>query len=277
MTRRSTHVALVVEDNEMLTAEVCDRVESLGHRVHHAGTQVDAEATLSRVAVCYVMLDLELPVRKGRIARPETGFNILRHIRSMPEPRPSVIVMTAHGSDHRFCLRAIKLGAADFLKKPFEEDNDESPEEKIRQLLAKTCETQHPSCPNVAGPGAASRRGGPKRVEFTSEDNGRRRYKLIIDGQEGWLRRQQYLLLWQIAAAEKRTGKPTLTLADVEGIESGKKQAFNRLRDDLNAITDGLADQLVHADAGEYGLTVPTEGVVYDAKAMRAILRELTD
>src|SRR5439155_25055970 len=60
-----------------------------------------------------VITDLTLP--------KQSGMDLLRAIRES-SPETAVIMITAHGSE-RAAVEAMKLGAADYLPKPF--DNDE--------------------------------------------------------------------------------------------------------------------------------------------------------
>jgi two-component system response regulator HydG len=48
-----------------------------------------------------------------------TGLELLKKIRERPAPQPKVIVITAHGSE-RHAVEAIRAGAFDYFKKPFE-------------------------------------------------------------------------------------------------------------------------------------------------------------
>ena len=98
-----------------------DRLDSLGHDSDCASAQTEARERLNRCTYDYVILDLELPVRFGRPASISTGKNILSEIRGHPKhSRVPVLVVTAHGHDGPdLAVDVMKLGATDFIKKPF--------------------------------------------------------------------------------------------------------------------------------------------------------------
>src|SRR5437588_655669 len=98
---------LVVEDEEKLRRVIQLKLESAGFDVDGAAT---AEQGLPLATVAQVILtDLRLP-----------GMDGLRLIEQLQQQgiQAGVIVMTAHGSVDN-AIEAMKLGAADFLQKPF--------------------------------------------------------------------------------------------------------------------------------------------------------------
>jgi len=129
--------ALVVEDNEEVLDQVCERLDSLGHTCDTAETQDEARRLLSETRYAYVLLDLETPVRYGRLARLDNGKNLLREIRATNGyAQTPVVVMTAHGhQSYRLSSEVLRLGGADdFLAKPFR-DGDQVLEKAITDVL----------------------------------------------------------------------------------------------------------------------------------------------
>ena len=49
-----------------------------------------------------------------------TGLDLLRELKSLEDPRP-IVLLTGHG-DIEMAVQAIKLGAFDFIEKPFNEE-----------------------------------------------------------------------------------------------------------------------------------------------------------
>ncbi len=111
-----THVraatVLVVDDEPSIRRLLTFHLERDGHRV---ATAVSGEEALERIgdgAPDLVLLDLMLP--------GIDGLETLARIRRV-HPELPVIVLTAHGSVEN-AVEAMKLGAQDFLAKPFEVD-----------------------------------------------------------------------------------------------------------------------------------------------------------
>jgi len=134
----------VVDDDKAVCREIAETLRSVGHDCICVGTQEEAEAALGTQEFCYVLLDLQLPVSLKSIRpRLEIGFSLLAKIRERSQARDLwVVVMTAYGSEHFECLRAMKMGANDYLKKPFPESGSESLEAKVREA-ARACNRAH--------------------------------------------------------------------------------------------------------------------------------------
>lgn len=278
---RSKYVALVVEDDPTLLDLVSETIESLGHEVRSASSQVDAMALLEDTMFDYVLLDLKIPLREGRLPRVEIGFTMLERIVSLPGARrPGVIVMTAHGDDHEYCRRALRVGADDFIKKPFD-GGKESPEAAIKQLLSRRSEEQQryelsessisaASDARGRAGGAAPVDAGPPAIHLVGTYD-RRRCNLEINGKELLLSEQRFRLFARLAVHAKRQPGQHLSLLDVPEIQSGTRQALNRLRKDLESQVPGFWDRWIRNDGhGSYCLQIPGESITYDAAAMGA-------
>ena len=274
------HAGLVVEDDPTLLDLVTETVESLGHEVRSASSQEDALALLEDTMFDYVLLDLKIPLREGRLPRLEIGFNLLERIVALPDARrPGVIVMTAHGDDHEYCRRALLAGADDFIKKPFD-SGKESPEAAIKELIAKRQEArlEAANAASSAGGGDARRSEsssaaadqGPPAIHLIGTYD-RRRCNLQINGKELLLSEQRFRLFSRLAVQAKRAPGQHLSLLDVPEIQSGTRQALNRLRKDLEAQVPGFWDQWIRNDGhGSYCLQIPGDSITYDADAMAA-------
>jgi DNA-binding response OmpR family regulator len=280
---RTKHVALVVEDDPTLLDLVTETIESLGHEVSSASSQEDALSLLEDTMFDYVLLDLKIPLREGRLPRLEIGFTLLERIVSLPGARrPGVIVMTAHGDDHEYCRRALREGADDFIKKPFD-SGKESPEAAIKQLLARRSEEQqrYEAAAEIPPIGAAEGRPRPAAAREISPDQppaihllgtyDRRRCNLEINGKELQLSEQRFRLFARLAVHAKRSPGQHLSLLDVPEIQSGTRQALNRLRKDLESQVPGFWDRWIRNDGhGSYCLQIPGESITYDADSMGA-------
>lgn len=101
---------LVVDDDPAIRKIISDRMRAQGHEVEVA---TDGEAALQGVADFdpeLVLLDMKMPKMDG--------FQVLEALRRHESP-PQVVMITAHGNIER-AVRAIQMGAADFIAKPFD-------------------------------------------------------------------------------------------------------------------------------------------------------------
>jgi DNA-binding NtrC family response regulator len=100
---------LVVEDELLLRKQVVAELERLNVEVEAAGTAAAARRLLKEQAFDLVLLDVNLPDGLGTDLFREKAF----------ATATGVIVMTAQGGVST-AVEAMRLGAADFLSKPFD-------------------------------------------------------------------------------------------------------------------------------------------------------------
>jgi two-component system, NtrC family, response regulator AtoC len=105
-----TRTVLIIDDETNMRWVLGRALEQAGYTIHGAGTGDEALALISREPIDLVLLDLKL--------RGEDGLTILRRLR---ERRPDlvVIILTTYGTVPT-AVEAMQLGAADFLRKPFD-------------------------------------------------------------------------------------------------------------------------------------------------------------
>jgi CheY-like chemotaxis protein/DNA-binding MarR family transcriptional regulator len=130
-----TATALIVDDDQEILDLLEERLLSMGHECRKAQSQTEAEEILNELVFDYILLDLEIPNRFQGRADIVYGHNLLRKIRQTPgHARTPVLAITAHGlKSHHLCAETMKLGATDFVGKPFGRDNPL--EDKIREAL----------------------------------------------------------------------------------------------------------------------------------------------
>lgn len=116
---------LLVEDERLLRWALRSRLQNAGHTVHDAATLAEAEEQLRRIRPQVVILDVNLPDGNGIEFLAEQREKLAESV---------VLVMTADGSIED-AVRAMKLGAADFLSKPVDQD-------ELLRLVA-TATTRH--------------------------------------------------------------------------------------------------------------------------------------
>jgi two-component system response regulator PilR (NtrC family) len=103
---------LIVDDEESLRELLGIMLGKEGYEVLTAVDRATASQALNRHAVDMVITDVKLP--------DGDGIEILRHVKAA-SPETAVIVMTAFGSTET-AVAALKLGAHDYLVKPFDVD-----------------------------------------------------------------------------------------------------------------------------------------------------------
>lgn len=230
-------VALIVDrDSEQaeLTAEL---LESLGHRVEHAVSQRDAEHRLRDTLFDYALIDLDIPLERGRAPKIERGLNLISHAARLPPARrPGLIATTALGRDHELCREAFHAGADDFLKKPYDSQS-EWPAPCVRRLLATRVRhrIEHLDEPSAS----------PQielldpRVHLIGLEH-RRRCELEVDGVRVALARQQFHVFAYLCAHAQRRPGQFVELRTLPMIGSGHRQALARVRKSLDAQLPGF-------------------------------------
>ncbi len=109
---RARHAArvLIVEDDAAMRDLLGEEVADAGHQVKTAGHAASGLEMLRAEAFDIVVTDLRMPEMDG--------FDLIRGIMALPHP-PHVVMITAFGSIET-AIRAVKLGAYDYITKPFE-------------------------------------------------------------------------------------------------------------------------------------------------------------
>ena len=103
---------LLVDDEPAYQRLGSAYLEGLGHRVSVAGDAEEAVSAFAQDRAHVVLLDLAMPPKMD----PEAGLELIARF------APAVVVvLTGHG-DRELALRAVELGAWDFLAKPIEPD-----------------------------------------------------------------------------------------------------------------------------------------------------------
>lgn len=102
---------LIVEDDPALRNSIRSILASHNHDVHSAGDGAAGARELEKSTYDIVLLDIGLPF--------VDGWQILRSLEN--KRQPSVIVISARGEE-RDKVRALDLGADDYLAKPFGAD-----------------------------------------------------------------------------------------------------------------------------------------------------------
>jgi two-component system response regulator AtoC len=103
---------LIIDDEAALVNSLSFALRGEGYEVAGAGTVAEALRVTERPPPSVVLLDLRLP--------DGSGLEVLEKLLALL-PGVPIIMMSAHG-DTRVAVKSVKLGAFDYLTKPFELD-----------------------------------------------------------------------------------------------------------------------------------------------------------
>lgn len=111
---------LIIDDNIKVRQTMEDRIESLGYDFDSAGCQTTATVFLQKRRYDLILLDQELPIKKGKPTHKQVGRNLIDQIRqdANNESTP-IIIVTAHDGDNSSVVSDLLLnGATYFIHKP---------------------------------------------------------------------------------------------------------------------------------------------------------------
>ncbi len=148
-----SHIALIVEDEPEMAAEIADLVRSFGHDSIRAETKAEALVLIEGGGFCYVLLDMQIKADRDSIkAYASAGMSLLSEIRRRFPHRAStdmhllpVLVVSGNAKEHDDVVRAFQIGANDFIRKPLSSDGTDL-EAKIRHCLGQAGRAHHGIC-----------------------------------------------------------------------------------------------------------------------------------
>ena len=109
MTQSQVHI-LVVDDERNIRNNLGMVLEAEGYKVDTASNGDDALLRVKEGLYDIVFADIQMPKMDG--------LELLRYLRGL-RPKMPVVMLTAYGTARR-AVEAMKLGAVDFLEKPFD-------------------------------------------------------------------------------------------------------------------------------------------------------------
>ena len=118
---------LVVDDEQMIRWSIEQTLSAAGHDVAVAAAAVEGMALFRQHLPEVVFLDMRLP--------DGDGLSLLKKMKEENGQESAVIVMTAFG-EIRTAVEAMRLGAYDYLKKPFDFD-------ELEVIVGRALETTH--------------------------------------------------------------------------------------------------------------------------------------
>jgi DNA-binding NtrC family response regulator len=123
---------LVVDDEAAVRFSLREILQAAGHDVREAEDGLTALATLEAAPVDLVISDLRMPGLDG--------LALLERVRA-GWPETQFVLVTALG-DERTAVRALKLGAYDYLPKPFDNEELRATVERAREILSLRAENR---------------------------------------------------------------------------------------------------------------------------------------
>jgi DNA-binding NtrC family response regulator len=145
---------LVVDDEESVRTFLAELLGSAGYQVRCASSGAQALEMLEGGSFDAVLLDVVMPEM--------SGLEVLRHYRGKGGTAPVIVLSALAGADD--AVRALKMGASDYLSKPF--GNDE-----LEDVLARALGTRAPARQAVAP--------GPNRVVTAAAESANEHRVLI--------------------------------------------------------------------------------------------------
>src|SRR5262245_19508710 len=109
MTQAQVHI-LVVDDERNIRNNLAMVLEAEGYKVDKASNGDDAILQVKAGLYDIAFVDIQMPKMDG--------LELLRYLRGL-RPKLPVVMLTAYGTVSR-AVEAMKLGAVDFLEKPFD-------------------------------------------------------------------------------------------------------------------------------------------------------------
>lgn len=125
------HAVLVVDDEPIVRESISDWLQDAGYRVVTAESGEQALEMIQNQDFSIMILDVRLPGK--------TGIKVLSEVKAQ-RPWLKSIVITAYPTAET-AVEAMKLGAIDYLIKPFAPDNLEK---LVRETLAAIDAEPHP-------------------------------------------------------------------------------------------------------------------------------------
>ena len=108
----SAPVVVVAEDSVVIRAVLCEQLQSRGYRVVEAGDGAQAMDACRRERPDVVLLDVEMPQLDGHA--------VLASIKAEPELTDIPVVFVTSRVTTEDVVEGLRLGAHDYLRKPFE-------------------------------------------------------------------------------------------------------------------------------------------------------------
>ena len=262
---------LVVEDDTLLRKQITAHLQALGADVTGAATFESAQRLLEELEFDFALLDVQLPDGLGTELLRQGKFS----------PHTGVIVMTGHGGITG-AVEAMRLGALDYLAKPFEIEELPLVLERARRARQSARLDQHRQADLVEptlffGPALASLQAQVERILAADRRMQTDLPPVLIEGETGtgktslarWLHHQGPRATQPLVEVNCSALPETLAESELFGHERGAFTDARTARMGLFEAADGgtlLLDELP-------SLSLPLQAKVLSAIEDRRIRR----
>lgn len=242
-------LALIVDDLPASRKDMIDHVEALDHAYVEASCVKEARDRFHERQPSYVLLDLQIPTTKDKLAKISHGKALLDEV-IRDAPTTPVVVVTGEGKTFSHAMDVVHRhphGLVTFVPKPFGDDDPDSPNltDEINRVLNKARRL-------TANGDSEALSGAPARISESPSDIGvvdvcilrrwrKQRVFCLVNGVEQHFSPREQEILAAFAKAQARRsddpGRHLLELdAEIFGIDveyNNRHTAFSRLRKKL--------------------------------------------
>ena len=104
---------LIVDDDINLCTVLSEELNAIGYETSYLTDGEEVAKVLEAGKVDLLVLDLKMP--------GTDGFNILQQVNNHRNSHPKIVVLTAY-ADVKSAIESARLGASDFISKPYDFD-----------------------------------------------------------------------------------------------------------------------------------------------------------
>ena len=104
---------LIVDDDINLCTVLSEELNAIGYETSYLTDGEEVAKVLEAGKVDLLLLDLKMP--------GTDGFNILQQVNNHLNSHPKIVVLTAY-ADVKSAIESARLGASDFISKPYDFD-----------------------------------------------------------------------------------------------------------------------------------------------------------
>src|SRR5207244_2669085 len=105
---------LIIEDDEKIAFALCVRLKAHGYATWMAGDGISGLGLALRINPDLILLDISLPAG--------SGFSLIEQFNRLDETRETPIILATASKEATLREKAIELGAAGLLRKPYDAD-----------------------------------------------------------------------------------------------------------------------------------------------------------